>query len=196
MKIGCVMLASGDSTRFGSNKLMAALNGKPLLSYTLEQLPGEMTPVVVVTRYAQVEWLACLSGFTALLHDQPDLSDTIRIGLAEMRGVDGCMFCVGDQPLCSRETMRRLINSFGKLPPGYIVRANAAGQNGNPVLFSKAFFPELSALCMGESGGTVMRRHPKQVVPIRIDKPYELFDVDTPQALAQAATLLANRASL
>ena len=51
MKIGIIMLAAGNSRRFGSNKLLYEIQGKPMFCYILdtlydvqknwEQLPGE-----------------------------------------------------------------------------------------------------------------------------------------------------------
>ena len=46
--IGCIVMASGASTRFGSNKLMASFMGKPLIQHVIEtaQTAG-LEPIVV-----------------------------------------------------------------------------------------------------------------------------------------------------
>ncbi|MCL1855217.1 MAG: nucleotidyltransferase family protein [Clostridia bacterium] len=186
-KVGCVILASGESRRFGGNKLLTPFLGKPLLRHTLETIPPGVAPVVVVTRSRSVDQLAREMGFDVLLHGKPDISDTIRLGLEcllPIAEVGGCMFCVGDQPLCSRETKRRLIAAFSG-SPGCIARVCYGATEGSPTLFSRDFFGELSALQPGQSGGTVIRRHPDRLIRVQAAEEWELMDADTPQALMQ-----------
>ena len=39
VKIGCVLMAAGQGTRFGGDKLLQPLGGRPLLARTLSRLP-------------------------------------------------------------------------------------------------------------------------------------------------------------
>ena len=39
MRIACIVLAAGKSTRFGANKLLAPLVDRPLLVHTLDAIP-------------------------------------------------------------------------------------------------------------------------------------------------------------
>ncbi len=49
-KIGTVVLAAGLSSRMGSNKLLAAVDGKPLVRHAVEAPPmSAADPVIVVT---------------------------------------------------------------------------------------------------------------------------------------------------
>lgn len=146
-ELGAVVLASGESARFGdSDKLLAPFHGKPLLAHALMALPGDVfIRRLVVTRGAEAAALAKSLGFDVLLHDKPDVSDTIRLGIARMRGLDGCLFCVGDQPLLRADTVRRLAAAFAA-EPARIVRAAFDGRGGNPVLFPQALFGELRPL--------------------------------------------------
>ena len=36
MKLGCVIMASGEGKRFGSNKMLADIYGKPLIARTID----------------------------------------------------------------------------------------------------------------------------------------------------------------
>ncbi len=183
MKIGCVVMASGDSSRFGGNKLLAPFLGRPLILHTLEKLPRTLTKSLVVTRDAAVAALARDAGFECLLHAEPDVSDTIRLGVSAMRDMDGCLFCVADQPLCATETMERMAECF-RAHPDAIVRVCHDGQDGNPVLFARAFYDSLLSLSPGQTGGTVIRKHTEAVLRVEAASAWELFDVDTPDALA------------
>ena len=185
MNIGCVVLASGESVRFGSNKLLADFLGRPVLACLLDALPPELD-TVVVTRSPAVQALAAARGFRCILHSEPEVRDTIRIGLAALAGTDGCLFCVGDQPLLTGNTIRAVLREYAA-HPDCIVRAAFAGREGNPAIFPPATYPALAALAEGEAGVTVIRRHPELVRTVQASFAEELADVDTPETLAAMA---------
>ena len=39
MKLGCVIMASGEGKRFGSNKMLADIYGEPLIARTIDSVP-------------------------------------------------------------------------------------------------------------------------------------------------------------
>lgn len=188
-RLGCVVMASGEGRRFGGDKLLHPLLGKPLMSYVLAALPPEPR-TVVVARDARVAALARAMGREALLHALPDQSDTIRLGLEALRETDGCLFAVADQPLLTGASVRRLLDAFA---PDVVCRLCAGGREGNPVLFPRAAYPALLRLRPGQTGGAVLRQGRWPVVPIEADDPAELFDIDTPEDLRAAETLLRAR---
>jgi len=181
MAIGCVILASGEGVRFGSNKLLADFCGKPVLTYLLDALPGGLTSVVV-TRSEAVRDLALDRGFACILHKQPEVRDTIRLGLEALHDTEGCMFCVGDQPLLTRETIENILSDYYTHPEA-IVRAAFDGREGNPAIFPPELYSELIALGEGEAGVTVIRRHQTIVRTVTAGFAEELIDVDTPETL-------------
>ncbi len=188
MRIGCVIMASGSSTRFGGEKLTAPFLGEPLIRHAFRALPRTLDRAVVVTRSDAVAAVAERCGVLCVVHNEPQRADTVRIGLAEMEGMDGCLFLVGDQPLCRAETLQAMMDAFA-LAPGRIIRAAHLGSLGNPVLFPASLFQELSALLPGQTGGAVLRRHEELVMPCEVDNPLELEDVDTPTGLAALESL-------
>ena len=179
MTIGCVVLASGESVRFGANKLLADFAGQPMLSRLLDSLPTTLS-TVVVTRSPAVQALATQRGFACMLHEQPHVCDTIRLGLERLAETDGCLFCVGDQPLLTQASIQRLLDAFQR-DPNRIARIGWKERVGNPVLFPRATYPELLRLQPDESGGTVAARHPVQIVQAACAE--ELEDADTREAL-------------
>jgi len=181
MSVGCVVLASGESVRFGTNKLMTDFCGKPLLSWLLDALPKGLSSVVV-TRSEAVRDLAQAKGCRCLLHRLPEVRDTIRLGLAALPHTEGCLFCVGDQPLLTRATIEKVIGTY-RARQDAVVRAAYGDREGNPVLFPPSLYGELSALDEGEAGVTVIRRHPERVLTVQAAFPEELTDVDTPEVM-------------
>ena len=104
---GCVLMASGLSTRFGSNKLLAQFDGQSLLcrAFAATDTP-QLSARIVVTRSAQVQALCKAQGVPVLLHALPGRNDTVRLGLSALLAqhpeLTGCMFLPGDQPLLRR----------------------------------------------------------------------------------------------
>ena len=183
-RTGCVIMASGQGKRFGSNKLMADFGGEPMICRVLKATQGIFDRRVVVTRYAEVAQICRERGIEVVLHDLPLRSDTVRLGLEALGDVDGCLFCPGDQPLLRRDTVRKLVRSWEDAR-SFIWRTACEGVPGSPVLFPAWAFDMLLNLPEGKGGGYVLNQNPDRVRCLAVADNRELMDVDTPQQLAQ-----------
>ena len=183
-QVGCVIMASGLGNRFGGNKLMADFLGKPMISRVLDATEGLFSKRVVVTRHESVADLCNERGIPVVLHDLPHRSDTVRLGLEAIGDVERCMFCPGDQPLLTRETIESLLISAANEPEA-IWRPGCDSTPGSPVLFPRWTFPELRTLPEGKGGGVVIKRYPEKCRMLNISSPQELQDADTPEILEQ-----------
>lgn len=183
--VGCVIMASGEGKRFGSNKLMADFNGKPLISNILEITEGGLfSDRVVVTRHLDVHNICKENHIPVILHDFPDRNDTVRLGLTSLLKnnphMTGCMFAVSDQPLLTRESLEHMILTYSHLNPcDSIVQLGYNGITGNPVIFGSSYFHELLQLPHKKGGGAVIKQHPHQVTVVAAKSNYELSDIDT-----------------
>ena len=186
LSVGCIVMAAGNASRFGSNKLAARVNGKPLIQLALEAVPRErFSAVAVVSQYPFILDLAAALGFLPVENARPDLgvSHTIRLGLEALSPCDGVLFQVADQPRLRRETVGALVDLW-RSHPERIAALGHGGIRGNPCLFPARFFPELLALEGDRGGGAVIRRHPEALLLLEAAAE-ELRDVDTQAALAE-----------
>lgn len=183
-QVGCVIMASGQGKRFGGNKLMADFRGQPMIGCILEATDGIFARRVVITRHENVAELCRERGVEVVLHDLPSRSDTVRLGLAAVGEMDGCLFCPGDQPLLRRETLGALVSSW-EAEPGAIWRTGFDGQPGAPILFPRWAFAELRALPEGKGGGYVAKKYPERVRLLPVRDKQELVDVDTRETLRE-----------
>ena len=181
-RVGCVIMASGLGKRFGSNKLMADFDGKPMFLRALQASDNLFDDRVVVTRHREVALLCEELGVRTVLHGLPHRSDTVRLGLEALENIDGCMFLPADQPLLRRETVARIIQEWSRNQET-ILRPGCGGVPGSPVLFPAWTFPELKALPEGKGGGYLIAQYPQSVREIAVEDPMELADADTPQML-------------
>ncbi len=186
MKLACILMAAGASSRFGGNKLLAELHGKPLFQYALEAIPaGLFDRILVVTGQGAIAEKARHMGFTPLWNNCPQegVSRTIRLGLEGAGDCDGALFMTADQPLLSAETLTRLTRAFER-EPDCIHAAAYNGRRGNPVLFPGFLFEELCKLNGDVGGGKVIKAHPHLLRLTEVPE-MELFDCDTKEALEE-----------
>ena len=182
--IGCLIMAAGNASRFGENKLTASFAGKSLFSLALAAIPADtFARVTVVAQYPALLQEAEQAGFHAIRNDRPDdgISRTIRLGTEAMADCAGILYMVADQPLLRQETVLRIVQDW-RQHPGCIVGAAHNGHRGNPCLFPARFFPELCALEGDRGGSSVIRRHEDALRLVEAAEP-ELSDCDTKQAL-------------
>lgn len=183
-KIGCLIMAAGNASRFESNKLAAEFQGKTLIRHALEAVPKELfSHVVVVTQYPEVEEMAKEFGFLPIHNPHPDygISHTISLGTRAMEDCDAILYMVSDQPLLGNSSVKRVVEVW-KEHPENIVGAAHKGKRGNPCIFPRKFFPELLELQEDHGGNTVIRRHQEKLLTVEVAE-LELTDVDTPEAL-------------
>lgn len=180
--IGCVIMASGLGKRFGGNKLLADFHGRPMIHQILDATEDVFSQRIVVTRSDAVAALCRQRNIRTLLHHCPDRSDTVRLGLEAMPGIQRCMFATADQPLLRRDTVASLaMLSAGEADS--IWRVAYQDTPGSPVVFPLWAFPELLTLPAGKGGGLVIRRHTECLRILSVENRYELMDVDTPEDL-------------
>jgi molybdenum cofactor cytidylyltransferase len=185
--IAAIVLAAGRSTRMGAaNKLLADIGGKPMLRWAAEAaLASKARPLVVVVGHEAPGVSAALAGLEAVAVVNADfaqgLSTSLKAGIAAVPAeCGGALVLLGDMPQIEACDLDRLIEAFA---PGTIVVPVHAGRQGNPVLWTRAHFPDLMRL-QGDAGA-------KRLLAARRDAVHEvelgtariLADVDTPNEL-------------
>lgn len=182
--IGCVIMASGLGKRFGGNKLLADFHGQPMICRILDATEGIFAQRVVVTRSEEVASICRDRGVQTVLHSLPHRSDTVRLGLEAIPGIDRCMFATADQPLLRRDTVAALAIASAN-DSASIWRTICEETPGSPVIFPQWAFPELRNLPEGKGGGVVIKKHPERLRTVSVRDMYELKDVDSPEDLKE-----------
>jgi molybdenum cofactor cytidylyltransferase len=112
------------------------------------------------------------------------LSTSLKVGLAAVPlEADGAIICLGDMPQVRAAMIDRLIAAFDPARGALIVVPTIEGKRGNPVVWSRRFFPELAAL-QGDVGARhVIGTYGEALVEVPADRT-ALVDIDTPEALS------------
>lgn len=195
-RIGAIVLAAGRSTRMGdTNKLIAPVEGLPMVAHTVDAaLLSQADPVLVVTGH-EAEYLRMALGDrpVTLVHN-PDfaagLSTSLRAGLSALpEGLDGVVVCLGDMPFVGPHDIDKLIAAYDPDEGREICIPTHDGRRGNPVLLGARFFPAVQGLHGDVGARTLIDLNEDSVceVPIadgRDHSPGVLTDIDTPEALS------------
>ena len=189
-RLAAIVLAAGRSTRMGGpNKLLAEIGGKPLVRIAAEEaLHSQADPVIVVTGHQRDRVEAALAGLNVKCVHNPNFADglstSLRAGIeAVPPPADGAVICLGDMPQVRAETIDRLIGAFDPERGALIVVPTIGGKRGNPVVWSRRFFPELIALEGDVGARHVIGTYGEAVVEVPADAA-TLIDIDTPEALS------------
>ena len=189
-RIGAVVLAAGRSTRMGGpNKLLAEVGGRPLVRIAVEQaLASRARPVVVVTGHQHEQLEAALAGLPVTFVHNPNyaqgLSTSLKAGIAALPSeVDGAIVCLGDMPQVDAGLIDRMIAAFDSEKGALVVVPTIAGKRGNPVVWSRRFFADLSHLDGDVGARHLIGSYPEAVVEVPVTGRAAFVDVDTPDAL-------------
>ncbi|HYM73935.1 MAG TPA: molybdopterin-binding/glycosyltransferase family 2 protein, partial [Stellaceae bacterium] len=190
-RIAALLLAAGKSSRMGSNKMLEPIDGRPMIARTAQRLlSSHARPIVAVLGNMAAEVDAALGKLPVERVHNPDfangLSTSLKCGLAALPGdSDGVVVCLGDMPLIAGRDLDRLIAAFNPLEGRAIVVPTRRGRRGNPVLWSREFFPEMAALSGDTGARRLIEEHADRVAEVEMDTDGVLIDIDTPEALAE-----------
>ena len=189
-RVAALVLAAGRSTRMGGpNKLLAEVGGKPLARIAVEEaLASRADPVIVVTGHQRERVEQALAGLKVRFVHNPDyadgLSTSLKAGIAAVPAdADGAIVCLGDMPQVRATLIDRLIAAFDPARAALIVVPTIEGKRGNPVLWSRRFFPELAALEGDVGARHLIATYGEALTEVPADAA-ALIDIDTPEALS------------
>ena len=184
-KIGAVILAAGESSRFGQPKQLLSFRGKTLVRTVIDAArEAGCSPVVVVigSNSEKVQHELAHADVVNVQNKnwQRGIGSSIRIGVQalinQMPDVEAILLLVCDQPAVNGQFIERLI-ATREATKKNIVAASYANTVGVPAIFDRSLFKELLAL--GNEGGakSIILQNPERVAPFAF--PEGAIDIDT-----------------
>ncbi|MEJ6010841.1 nucleotidyltransferase family protein [Novosphingobium aquae] len=180
------LLGAGRASRFGADKLSQSCAGKPLGQWALEAAQAMELPLVWIAGDAAPDFVTCEVVRNSRASEGMSTSVICAARAARRRGARRVLFMLADMPLVTSDLLRRLIEAGEaagcRYPEGYA---------GVPALIPVRALENRVRLERDQGAGAILRSIDGLALLDCSDS--ELFDVDTPQALAHAECLLRER---
>jgi molybdenum cofactor cytidylyltransferase len=150
-----IILAAGRGRRFGGGKMLATLEGRPLLQHVLDLAATvglEPRIVVLGTDAARIERFIAWRAETRVRNPAPErgLSSSLRLGLDELERIqpdcERATVLLGDQPRLRPDQLRTLLDQPLDEAQPIIVPRYADGRPGNPVVIDRGAWPLVATL--------------------------------------------------
>lgn len=190
-QIGGVILAAGEARRFGAQKLLAPLGGRPLLQHVIDAANAScLEDVVLVVGPSAGDFLAQLEVGRARVAHNADpargLASSLQIGL---RGLDqnlhAALVLLGDVPGVTTALIDELV-SRGRETRASAVVSVWRGRRSPPVVLHKSLWPAAFAL-HGDVGMREVLKDQDVVEFAVTDTLGSLDDIDTPKDHARVS---------
>lgn len=189
MKNNMIYLAAGQGRRFGSNKLLWEIEGKPMFAYTLDLLIKitEERPdytLTVVTMYDEIaEYTKNATKLPAVRcimspESRQGISFSIKNGIKDLSD-NGCFytFIVADEPGLTYETLTGFME--GCMASGFLAGVvTHNGVTGNPTMFHGSFKPALMSLTGDVGGKKLLNEYDDGCFMYEVPDGTELSDID------------------
>ncbi len=183
-RIAGIVLAAGESSRFGEPKQLLDWFGEPLVKFVSEKVQaGGCSPVVVVTGADHDSVSRALGEVQVEVVCNPlwqaGQSTSVRAAIQALPGdIGAAIFTLVDQPRIPVELISALRMKHARNPAS-IILPSMDGKPANPVLFDQSVFQDLENL-EGDIGGRALFDKYKPT-SIPWDDPASQMDIDTPE---------------
>ncbi|SVA41166.1 uncharacterized protein METZ01_LOCUS94020 [marine metagenome] len=189
MKVAGIILAAGGSTRMGGqNKLLQMVDGTSLVQKVVRSaLNSNIESVYVILGYQAALIRQCISNKSVNWVENSDwsrgMASSIKSGIEALNtNYDGAMILLGDMPFIEPIMINQLLALYQKKK---IVVPVKDGRQGNPVLFSSAFFADLKLLGGDKGAKPIIKKNPDSVIIANVLTDTIFHDLDTPDQIKE-----------
>lgn len=189
-KIAVLLLAAGQSRRMGAqNKLLALVNGKPMIRHAVEEIMASKAEhVLMVTGYEPEKVLNTVwdMDVPSVQNDlyAEGISTSVKLGFSILaQDYDGIIVCLGDMPFVTAAVLDQLIDAFDPVEGRAIVVPGFKGKRGNPAIISSQFADDVAEITGDMGAKAVISNNDHVVHIIEIDSSNIFADIDTPDIL-------------
>jgi molybdenum cofactor cytidylyltransferase len=179
-----LILAAGESSRFGSNKQLIEFGGETLVNRTVrlaEDICGDRTILVVGNDWERVlDACSPLCGFFVYNDNyKSGIASSIVCGInAVAHSADAILLLMADQPLITSQHLKSLISEWREAQNEIVISEYSSIQ-GPPVIFPAQCFNNLIKL-KGDQGARSLLTNPKfSIRSLTFDA--AAIDIDTPE---------------
>jgi molybdenum cofactor cytidylyltransferase len=185
-----VLLAAGNSSRYGSAKLLEEFEGQTLIRRICVAALATVSRVLVVTGAYGERISAALADLDLLIEHNADWNEGMGTSIAaafkrlqsDVEPCSAAIVCPADLPLVGTGQLRRLIDAHHQHPQRIVASAWGETQ-GAPCLFPQRYFGELVQLNGTLGARALLTKYASMLQCVAL--PEAATDVDTPEDYAK-----------
>ena len=186
--VAALVLAAGQSSRMGgTNKLLAEVDGVPMLLRAVNAaLASRASSVTVVLGHEADKAEALLAGRRVSIVRNADyaqgMSASLRTGIQALPPeADAAIVLLADMPRITADHVDRLIDAFAAQQSTIVVPQHD-GRRGNPILWPREFFARMQSVSGDKGARELLAEHAARIRKVDLDDAIHA-DVDTPDSL-------------
>ncbi len=183
--ISAIVLAAGQSTRMGEQKMLLPWGQTTVISKVVATLwEAGIVDIHVVTGGTQSEVKKLLPGYKVSFvfnrdYQNGEMLTSIQVGLQDLgHEPDATLIVLGDQPQIEGQVVKTITGRFRStrnpiIVPSYKMR------RGHPWLLAKPYWPEVLELTPPSTLRDFLNAHQDKIDYINVASPSILQDLDT-----------------
>ncbi|HEY0720214.1 MAG TPA: nucleotidyltransferase family protein [Gammaproteobacteria bacterium] len=184
-----ILLAAGQGSRFGSDKLRHPLpDGTPMaLAAALNLLPAVDRVIAVVRPGSpRLATLLAAAGCETVIAAaaQGGMGHTLAAGVRASAAAAGWVVTLADMPFIAPDS--HLMVATRLRSGASLLACEFNGRRGHPVGFAREWFSQLVALRGDHGGKPILSAHRQALMLCPVDDPGVVWDIDRPEDLKAA----------
>jgi len=181
-----ILLAAGQSTRFGGNKLLYPLSDDiPMVLQSARKLNSVMTTTIAVVddMSSEVAILLARDGMQVIEnpHASTGMGSSIACGVASMAAARGWVIVLADMPFIPASIIRSIVTGLDQ--GADIIAPVYKQQRGHPVGFSARHMRALTLLHDDRGAQGILQSNSHSVELIKTTERGVIDDIDTKESI-------------
>lgn len=183
--VTCIVLAAGESRRFGSPKALASVDEHPGIEHITQMLAESAVDAVIVVLGADAQLIepqVFNHKKVSIVHNKDyklGQTSSVQAGFRAADGQTGAFMVLPvDCPWVKAETVNILIRHFNQERPLVLI-PSYGGRRGHPLLLNSVLKPAVMALPHDKGLNTLFEENPVSL--LEVDDPGVLKTFNTPE---------------
>lgn len=184
-----ILLAAGQSRRFGRNKLLQPLSDQvPMVVQAARKLKAVLPESVAVVGPDDPRTVELLDaeGLQIVINPQSEtgMGRSLACAVRASHDAPGWLITLGDMPWIDKQTIRAIATALQQ--PRDIIAPLYGDCRGHPVGFGSAYVRDLLALNGDHGAHVILNANQQQLTLVPVNDPGVLRDVDYPEDISSA----------
>jgi len=181
-----ILLAAGQSKRFGKNKLLHKLeNGKEIVCQCITNINQAGFNPKVIVQENDTRLINVLRSEKCIVSECKDsqlgMAHTLAFAIRHYSNASAWLICLADMPYILPDTIKKLHDSLQNTES--LCAPIYQDSRGHPVGFGRKYYEELANLEGDNGAKSLLHKYQNNLINLEVSDPGVLRDIDYPKDL-------------